>query len=96
MKDIILMKEFTLLKRTYPISKTNRNCDGFFYILDNTTTEQRKEWRINARELQREIKKGERYIYEVAKESYKIFKVKYVSFSNYAIIRKYIIKKDDE
>jgi hypothetical protein len=90
------MKDFVLLKRTYPVSKVNRICDGFVYILDNSTAEQRKEWRINARELQREIKKGERYIYEVARESYKIFKVKCVCFSNYAIIRKHIFGIDDE
>jgi hypothetical protein len=51
------MKDFVLLKRTYPVSDFDRNCDGFVYILDNTTTEERKEWRINARELQQMIKK---------------------------------------
>lgn len=90
------MKEFILLKRTYPVSQINRICDGYLYILDNTTPKQRKEWKINVKELQREIRKGERYIYEVAKENYVIFKTKYVSFNNYAIIRKYIFKLKDE
>ena len=90
------MKDFVLLKRTYPVSKVNRICDGFVYILDNTTTEQRKEWKIDAKELQREIKVGERYIYQVGKEEYIIFKVKCLSFSNYAIIRKHIFGIDDE
>lgn len=90
------MSDFTLLKRTYPVSQTNRVCDGYLYILENSTLKQRKEWGINGDDLQREIKEGERYIYEVAKESYRMFKAKYISFSNYAIIRKYIFGLDDE
>ena len=90
------MKDFELLKRTYPVSQTNRVCDGYDYILKNTTLKQRLEWGINDKELQREIRTGERYIYEVAKEHYKLFKVKYVCFSNYAIIRKHIFGIDDD
>ena len=89
------MKDFELLKRTYPVSEFNRNCDGFLYILDNTTTEERKEWKINARELQHEIKEGEKYIYQVAKEG-RVFKAMCLSFSNYAIIRKFIFGIEDE
>ena len=89
------MKDFELLKRTYPVSQKRRVCDGYDYILKNTTPEQLLEWGINAEELQREIRTGERYIYEVAKESYRIFNVKYVSFSNFAIIRKHIFGIDD-
>ena len=89
------MHEFELLKRTYPVSEFDRNCDGFIYILDNTTTEERKEWKINARELQRQIKDGEKYIYQVAKDN-GVFKAMCLSFSNYAIIRKYIFGFDDE
>ena len=89
------MKDFELLKRTYPVSEFNRNCDGFVYILDNTTTEERIEWKINARELQREIKKDEKYIYQVAKVHGE-FKAMCLSYSNYAIIRKFIFGIDDE
>lgn len=89
------MRDFELLKRTYPVSEYNRNCDGFIYILDNTTPEERKEWRINAKELQREIKAGEKYIYQVAKDQ-GVFKIMSLSFSNYAIIRKHIFKFDDD
>lgn len=90
------MKDFELLKRTYPISQKNRICDGYDFIMKNSTPKQRLEWGVDAEKLQREILAGERYIYEVAKESYKVFKVKYVSFSNYAIIRKHIFGIDDE
>jgi len=76
-------------------SEYNRYCDGFVYILDNTTTEERKEWKINAKELQREIKKDEKYIYQVAKEHGE-FKIMSMCFSNYAIIRKHIFGIDDE
>ena len=89
------MKDFELLKRTYPVSEFDRNCDGYLYILDNTSTEERKEWRINARELQREIKEGEKYIYQVAIDQ-GIFRMLCLSYSNYAIIRKHIFKLDDE
>lgn len=96
MEKSTLIKDFVLLKRTYPVSQINRVCDGYLYILDNTTAEERKEWKINARELQREIKKGERYIYEVGKESYIRFNTKCICFSNFAIIRKHIFGFDDE
>ena len=89
------MEDFELLKRTYPVSESDRNCDGFIYILDNTTVEERMEWKINARELQRIIKADEKYIYQVAKEG-KSFKVMSMCFENYRIIRKYIFGIDDE
>ncbi len=89
------MKDFELLKRTYPVSEFDRPCDGFVYILDNSTPAERKEWCINARELQRIIKKGERYMYQVAKVN-REFKTMYLSFSNYEIIRKFIFNLEDE
>lgn len=89
------MKDFELLKRTYPVSECDRPCDGFFFILDNTTTEERREWRINAKELQKVIKEGEKYIYQVAKEN-GAFKVMCLCFKNYEIIRKFIFKLEDE
>ena len=87
--------KFELLKRTYPVSDFDRWCDGYKYILDNTTPEERKAWQINARELQRKILTGEKYIYQVAKED-GVFKIMSMCFSNYAIIRKHIFGFDDE
>jgi hypothetical protein len=89
------MKDFELLKRTYPVSEFERQCDGFAYICDHTTPEERKEWKINLKELQRTIKPGEKYIYQVAKDN-GVFKVMCLSFSNYAIIRKNIFGFEDE
>ena len=89
------MKDFELLKRTYPCSIFNRPCDGYEYILRNSTEEERQEWNINMNELQRVINIGERYIYQVAKEG-KEFKVMCLSFTNYAIIRKKMFKQEDE
>lgn len=89
------MLDFELLKRTYPISQFDRNCDGYYYILDNTTIEQRKKWKINARELQRIIKTGEKYIYQVAKDG-EVFKTMCLCFPNYALIRKYLYRLDDK
>ena len=89
------MKDFELLKRTYPVSEFERQCDGYYYILDNTTPEQRKDLKINALELQRTIKEGEKYIYQVAKEG-RAFKTMCLCFSNYEIIRKKIFKLKDD
>ncbi len=89
------MKDFELLKRTFPVSKFDRQCDGYAYICDNTTVEERMEWRINLKDLQRTIKEGEKYIYQVAKDN-GVFKAMCLSFSNYAIIRKFIFGIEDE
>jgi hypothetical protein len=89
------MQDFELLKRTYPVSEFDRLCDGYVYIMSNSTPEERKEWGINMDELQRIIKTGEKYIYQVAKEG-KEFKVMCLCFTNYAIIRKKIFKLEDE
>ena len=89
------MKDFELLKRTYPVSQHERNCDGYDYIVKNSTDEERFEWGIDLNELQRVIKVGEKYIYQVAKEDEE-FKIMYLCFTNYAIIRKNIFKLEDE
>ena len=89
------MRDFELLKRTYPVSQCERVCDGYHYILNNTTPEQRKSLKINELELQRVIKEGEKYIYQVAKEGSE-FKTMCLCFNNYEIIRKKIFKFEDE
>jgi len=89
------MNDFELLKRTYPVSKYERFCDGYDYIVKNSTEIERKEWGIDLNELQRVIKEGEKYIYQVAKEGWE-FKVMCLCFTNYAIIRKKIFKLDDD
>lgn len=89
------MKDFELLKRTYPVSEFDRLCDGYDYIIKNSTEEERQAWGINVNDLQRQIKIGEKYMYQVAKEG-REFKTMYLCFTNYAIIRKYIFKLEDE
>jgi hypothetical protein len=88
------VKDFDLLKRTYPISEFDRICDGYDYIINNSTADERQEWQIDLNELQRVIKSGEKYIYQVAKEG-RIFKTMCLCFKNYEIIRKKIFKFDD-
>ena len=85
------MNNFELLKRTYPISQYERLCDGYEYILKYTTQKERKAFG----ELQRTIKEGEKYIYQVAKEG-KEFKTMCMCFTNYSIIRKQIFKLEDD
>jgi hypothetical protein len=88
-------KEFILLKKTFPISKYDRECNGYKYFIDNTTIEQRKEWGINDESLKKIILKNEKYIYQVGNEGGK-FKVLYSSFENYELIRKYIFGVADD
>lgn len=88
-------KDFELLKRTYPVSEFDRFCDGYDYIMKNSTLEERMEWGINENELQRIIKEGEKYIYQVAKEA-KEFKFMCLCFKNYEIIRKNIFKFEED
>ncbi len=90
-----MQRDFELLKRTYPISEFDRFCDGYDFIVQNSTIKEQEEWGISLNELQRVIKKGEKYIYQVAKEG-REFKVMCLCFTNYAIIRKKIFKLDDE
>lgn len=92
---LINVKDFELLKRTYPVSQYDRYCDGYEYILKNCTPEERVLWGINDKELQRVIKKSEKYIYQVAKEGEE-FKIMHLCFKNYSIIRKKIFKFEDE
>jgi hypothetical protein len=87
--------DFELLKRTYPISEFNRFCDGYHYIMKNSTPEERLEWDINVNDLQKIIKEGEKYIYQVAKMG-KEFKTMCLCFENYEIIRKNIFKFEDD
>jgi hypothetical protein len=89
------VKDFELLKRTYPVSECNRVCDGYFYIINNSTPEERLEWGLDINEMQRVISTGEKYIYQVAKEG-REFKTMCLCYKNYEIIRKKIFKLDDD
>ena len=89
------MKDFELLKRTYPVAEFEHPCDGYDYILKHSTVDERLEWGIELDELQRTITTGEKYIYQVAKENGE-FKTMCLCFANYAIIRKRIFKLEDE
>ncbi len=90
-----MKKDFDLLKRTYPVSQFDRQCDGYKYILEQTTPRERRKWGIVKKKLQRVIKGGEKYIYQVAKEENEL-KIMCLSFKNYAIIRKHIFGIEDE
>lgn len=81
------MKDFVLLKRTYPISQQDRYCDGYDYIIKNTTNEERNQLEILNINIQKTIQTGEKYIYQVGKLNNK-FKVMCVSFNNHKIIRR--------
>jgi len=89
------MIKFQLLKRTYPISEFERPCDGYLYIIKNTSAEERKSLEINENDLQQTIKEGEKYIYQVAKEEGE-FKYKSICFKNLAIIQEKLFKFVDK
>jgi len=90
-----MSKTFELLKRTYPVSEFDRSCDGYEYIMNNSTAELRQALGINEDELQSVIQAGEKYIYQVAKEGNK-FKTMCLCFKNYEIIRTKIFGFEDE
>lgn len=79
--------KYVLLKQSYPTSTKDRICDGYKYIIENTTKEERLDHDIIDEELQKEIKKGEKYLYRVGKEN-DVFKTMYISLKNFEIIRK--------
>jgi len=80
------MSKFTLLKRTYPTSKDDRECDGYKYLMENFTKEERITVGIDDDKLKKIIFSGETYMYQVGKEDNK-FKTKYISLENFEIIR---------
>lgn len=85
---------FVLLKQSYPKSKKDRICDGFQYIMENTTAEEREKCNIKEDDLKRNIEKGEQYLYRVGKENDK-FKTMSISLNNFEIIRKYYFIFED-
>ncbi len=89
------MDEFLLLKRTYPISTAERECDAYKFLIENTTEDQRNEWGIDSNSLKTIIKENEKYIYQVGKENGQ-FRTFSSCFENYAIIRKFIYGIVDE
>lgn len=89
------MNKFILLKRTYPKSKYDRYCDGYDYIINNSSIEQRKLNNIDDSNIIKKISAGEKYIYQVGKEKDE-FKVMHISFKNYKIIRKLFFGESDE
>lgn len=85
---------FVLLKQSFPVSDIERECDGYNYLMKNTTLEERLKLNINDIELQEFISEGERYMYRVGKEN-GIFKTMHISLKNFEILRKkYFIFKD--
>ena len=89
------MKKFQLLKQTFPISKFDRECDGYKYIVDNINWYSKNKFGIKKSELQKIIRKGEKYLYRVGKENGK-FKVMHIALSNFKLIRKNYFKLSDE
>lgn len=78
--------KFLLLKESFPISQFERVCDAYDYIINNINS--------NEKNLEKTIKKNEKYLYRVGKENGK-FKTMHISLHNYELIRnKYYIFND--
>jgi hypothetical protein len=86
--------KFTLLKRTFPKSKVDRECDGYKYLMEELSIEDRKNYQIDDNNIQKHIKKGEVYMYQVGVENGK-FKTKCFSLHNFELIRKNIFINED-
>lgn len=89
------MGKFILLKRTYPTSKEDRECDGYKYIMKNSTPEERIKAGIDDNKLKKIILSGETYMYQVGKEDKK-FKTTYISLENFEIIRMNFFGNQDD
>lgn len=82
------MSKFELLKQVFYNSEHDRYCDGYKIIIDKLSSEQRKKLGIKDSDLQEIIRKGEKYLYRVAKENGK-FKYLAISLNNFKIIREH-------
>lgn len=88
------MNDFQLLKQTFPISKFDRECDGYKFIMDSLPKLVREQLGIDDSKLQKIIKEGEKYLYRVGKENGK-FSAMTISLCNFEIIRKHIFVLTD-
>jgi len=89
------MKNFQLLKQTFPVSEFDRECDGYKFIMDNLPKEVRQKLDIDEDKLQKIIHKGEKYLYRVGKQDGE-FKAMTISLSNFEIIRKHLLITYDD
>ena len=89
------MSKFQLLKQTFPISQIERICDGYVFIKEISTKNERNLLGIVDNELQKTIMIGEKYLYRVGIENNK-FNTKHISLSNFKIIRKHFYRYLDE
>jgi len=89
------MKEFIHLKRTYPTSQYERDCDAYKYLIENTTEEQRAGWGIDTTKLRKTILPNEKYIYQAGKDNDQ-FKTMCSSFENFALVREFIFGIKDK
>ena len=89
------MNGFLYLKRTYPISQFERECDAYKYFAENTTETQRAEWGIDLSTMKQTIAANEKYIYQVGKEDGRL-KTMCSSYENFAIVREFIFGIKDE
>ena len=78
----------TLLKSTYYNSRKQRDCDGYKYIMENTTAEEREKLGITTDDLQKVIEKGEKYMYRVGIDDDHKFDTMYISLKSFEVIRK--------
>lgn len=89
------MKGFIHLKRTYPISQYERDCDAYKYLLEHSTEEQRINWGISTNKLRKTILPQEKYIYQAGLEEGS-FKTMSSSFENFALVREFIFGIKDK
>jgi len=87
--QVFMSMIFTQLKRTYPISTTERECGAYKYLMENSTEEERVSWGISTNELKKTILPDEKYIYQAGLEDGE-FRTMCSSFDNFALVRKYI------
>jgi hypothetical protein len=80
------MKEFVLLKQTFPISEHDRYCDLYLHL--------KEVGGVDMNDFNEIIRDGEKYLYRVGKEKGK-FKTMHISLHNFEVSKKkYSLFKD--
>jgi len=85
----------TIFKSAYYRSKKDRDCDGYKFIVKNTTELERKELGFSLDNLQEKILKGEQYLYRAGIDDDHSFNSMYISLKSFEVLRKKYFKKED-
>lgn len=86
----------TIFKSAYYHSKKERDCDGYKYVVENTTEEERIKLGFSLDDLQQKIGKGEQYLYRAGIDDDHSFNAMYISLKSFEVLRKKYFGMEDK